>query len=133
MADGLNDTELNKILAAFFRTAGYVAYSGPAVRAIQLHTANPGPNGTTAVTNAGRRIAISAMSVPSAGITSNLALMKFVACTVTATITFATIWDSLTVGAGTFIDSCPMTGAMLSGQDFDINIGDFVYSGPLAS
>lgn len=117
----------NAILAAMFRTAGFAAYSGPAGGYyIMLHTAEPGPNGTTAPANSSRRVAIGAMSVPSAGATHNNADITFAAVTATQTYTHYSAWDAST--AGNFMFDGTLTGTGTIGQDFVIAATDLVAS-----
>lgn len=124
---GYKVSEANLILAAQFRTAGYAAYQGPSGGYfIQLHTAEPGPNGTTAVANSGRRVALGAMAVPSAGQTSNLADITFAAVTSTQPYTHYSAWDASGAGAGNFKFDGPLTGTGTVGQDFVIAAGDLV-------
>lgn len=107
--------------------------AGMAAKAIQLHTADPGAAGTTAVANAGRRQSIT-WAASSGGIkaNSNTVLFANVAGPGTQDYTHWTLWDSLTVGAGNCWGSGPVVANPIpQGNDFTLDPGDIKLTTPV--
>lgn len=124
MAEGLKPSVANAILTALFHGT---AYQGPANLYVQLHTSDPGANGTTGVANAGRRVALGTMTV-SAGAGTNNADIVFTAVASTQTYAAVSLWDSVTVGGGNYILTGGIVGQATAGNDFTISAGQLSIS-----
>jgi hypothetical protein len=90
---------------AFLNVYRNTAASAVATPFVQLHTADPGAAGTTAVANASTRNAI-AWGTPSAGSMALSTLPDFTG-TASETITHVSLWTAST--AGTFLQSFTLT------------------------
>jgi hypothetical protein len=125
MATGLSVTNANAFLDWLFN--GTAMPTAPAGTWIQLHTADPGAAGTTAVAgNATRKDLRAAMAAAaSGGITNDVAVTWTTGEVDTAED--YTHWSAWTASsAGTFLWSGTMTAnAVLVGDQFTIPIGDF--------
>ncbi len=129
MALGLSSATATSILNAI---GNATAYSVANVY-IQLHTADPGAAGTTAVAGNATRKQVS-FGTASAGAMSNDANIDWTAGEVDANedYTHVTLWDAST--AGNFIASGTMTAnAVVIGNTFRIPTGDLDLTFPIAS
>jgi hypothetical protein len=101
---GLSDYAENKLLD---HVLGTTTYTKPAAVYIQLHTADPGEAGTTAVFADNRRV-VAAFAAASGGSASGSGSPVALWSSVTAagTITHISIWDASTAG------NCLWTGAL---------------------
>lgn len=118
MATSYSAYTANKWLDALFNAT---AFSVTTVY-IQLHTADPGAAGTTAVATNSTRKTVSMAAPASAAITSDAAI-TWTAVSTTETYTHFTLWDAST--AGNFLGSGTVTGgAVTSGTDFTLNSTD---------
>jgi hypothetical protein len=121
MAVGLASGEAAKILDALGNASNYTA---PTAFWIQLHTADPGAAGTTAVAgNATRKQA--SFGAASGGAIANDAALTWTTGEVDTAEDY-THWSAWTAStAGTFLASGTMTAnAVLVGDTFTINTGD---------
>jgi hypothetical protein len=122
---GLSATNANAFLNWLFN--GTAMPTAPAALYIQLHTADPGAAGTTAVAgNATRKDLRAALATASGGaITSDVALTWTAGEVDTSEdYTHWSAWDDPT--AGTFQASGTVTSnAVVSGNEFSIPVGDF--------
>lgn len=120
----------NKILNAICRNT---SFSITAVY-MQLHTANPGAAGTTAIaTNTTRVAATSAFgTAASAGLITTTTDLLWTAVPATEKYLFASLWDAST--AGDFLGSGSITGgAATSGNNWTLTAGNVSISLPVAS
>jgi hypothetical protein len=123
MAVGPTNFYANSLLNALLRAT---SFTGPAQLWLQLHTASPGAAGTTAVTNAGRRIAVD-FNAAAGGIAVNTADVSFLNVANGFTATFYSLWTAS--AGGTFVGSGVMiAGPVSTGQDFTIPAGQLVAS-----
>ena len=124
MAVGLAAAVANDLLEYIFNASPTT--TAPTNLYIQLHTADPGAAGTTAVAgNATRKDLTSAMGTASGGAISNNAASTWTTGEVDTSedYTHISFWDSLTTG--TFWGSGLMTAnAVTVGDEFTIPIGD---------
>jgi hypothetical protein len=121
MAVGLASGEAAKILDALGNASNYTA---PTAFWIQLHTADPGAAGTTAIAgNATRKQA--SFGAASGGAIANDAALTWTTGEVDTAEDY-THWSAWTASsAGTFLASGTMTAnAVLVGDTFTINTGD---------
>ena len=121
MAVGMSVTEANKILEALGNATNWTA---PTAWWIQLHTADPGAAGTTAIAgNATRKQA--SFGTAANGLISNDAAITWTAGEVDTAEDY-THWSAWTLSAaGAFIQSGLMTAnAVLVGDQFTIPVGD---------
>lgn len=89
---------------------------------LQLHTADPGAAGTTAVATETTRKQIT-LSAAVAGVTANTAALTWTGIAGSQTPTHFTLWSAST--AGTFRYSGTITSAAyVAGNTFEIPIGD---------
>ena len=121
MATGLSTTEANSLLDVIDDTSFYV----------QLHTADPGVAGTTAVaTNATRKLV--SFAAASEGSKSNSVEVLWTAVPATETYTHCTAWSASS--AGTFRASGAVSsGAVTAGDDARFAVGALVLSFTVAS
>jgi hypothetical protein len=121
---GFSDTQENSLLDRIYRNQ---AYTAPTVWWVQLHTADPGESGTTAVASETTRKSATwnAASSQQVTLTSTLAWTSVAA---TETYTHVTVWDAST--AGNFVAAAAITGgAVTAGQSFDLTSLSFSWSG----
>lgn len=104
MTAGLGSARANSILNVLRNTA----YSAVATPFVELHTADPGVAGVTAVAGSSTRKAIT-WNAASGGSMTLLSLAAFTGTT-TETITHVAIFDAVT--AGNFIESWPLTASV---------------------
>jgi hypothetical protein len=98
-----------------FRGGGSgVTFTAPATLFVQLHTADPGASGTTAVANASTRNALTLAAASSGAIA--LGTLSAFTGTATETITHISVWSASS--AGTFYWSAALTASKA------INSGD---------
>jgi hypothetical protein len=121
MAVGLASGEAAKILDALGNATNYTA---PTAFWIQLHTAEPGAAGTTAIAGNATRKQVS-FGAASGGTISNDTAITWTTGEVDTSEDY-THWSAHTASsAGTFICSGTMTAnAVTSGDEFTIPIGD---------
>lgn len=121
MAVGMSSGEANKILEALGNATNYTA---PTAWWIQLHTADPGAAGTTAVAGNATRKQVS-FGTAASGVISNDTAISWTTGEVDTAEDY-THWSAWTAStAGTFIQSGLMTAnAVLVGDQFQIPIGD---------
>lgn len=124
MATGLSATVSNDFLEWIFNASAVA--SAPAVPWIQLHTADPGSAGTTAVAgNATRKDLSAAMGTAASGAITNTAAITWTTGEVDTSedYTHWSLWDAST--AGNFLMSGTVTAnAVTVGDEFTIPIGD---------
>lgn len=124
MALGLSATVSNDLLEWLFNASAMA--TAPSVPWIQLHTADPGAAGTTAVAgNATRKDLSAAMGTAASGAITNTAAITWTTGEVDTSedYTHWSIFDAST--AGNFLLSGTMTAnAVTSGDEFTIPIGD---------
>lgn len=102
MTVGIASAQATDVLNLYRNTAGTAR-----TPFVQLHTADPGVAGTTAVANSSTRNAIT-WNAPSGGSMTLLALSNFTG-TATETITHVSLWTAST--AGTFLQSFALTAS----------------------
>lgn len=118
MATGMSTATCDSILDAIFNATSYSV----ATPYIQLHTADPGASGTTAVATETTRKLVS-MGAASGGAISNDAAITWTGVTGTEDYTHWTLWTASS--AGTFIGSGTVTAnAVTAGDTFTIPTGD---------
>lgn len=118
MATGMSTATCNSILDAIGNATAYSI----ATPYIQLHTADPGASGTTAVATETTRKLVS-FGAASGGAISNDAAITWTAVAGSEDFTHWTLWTAST--AGTFIGSGTVTAnAVTAGDTFTIPIGD---------
>lgn len=124
MATGFNSALANDILDALCKNAALSTIPCAAFY-IQLHTADPGAAGNTAIAGNATRKAVTFGDVAASGAISNTAEVAWSAGEVDTGEDY-THWSAWTdVAAGTFIMSGTMTAnAVLVGDEFKIPIGD---------
>jgi hypothetical protein len=121
MAEGLSTTTVSGLLNALRSTGA--AYGPPAGNYIQLHTANPGAAGTTAISVGSTTRLAATLNASSGG--SALALSSSVGPWTnggtTETITDISVWTASS--AGTFLWSVALTVSQpwISGNSFTLN------------
>lgn len=124
MALGLSATVSNDFLEWLFNASAMA--TAPAVPWIQLHTADPGAAGTTAVAgNATRKDLSAAMGTAASGAITNTAAITWTTGEVDTSedYTHWSLWDAST--AGNFLLSGLMTAnAVTVADEFTIPIGD---------
>lgn len=124
MAVGLSATIANDFLEWIFNASATSA--APTNIWIQLHTADPGAAGTSAVAgNATRKDLTAAMGTASGGAITNTAAITWTTGEVDTSedYTHWSLWDAST--SGTFLCSGTMTAnAVTVGDEFTIPIGD---------
>lgn len=120
MATGLASGIANSILDALCRS---VAWSDPAAFCVQLHTADPGSAGTTAVATETTRKAAT-FSAASAGAITTSADLTWTNVAGTETYTHVSFWSA--TSAGTFLGSKALTASksVTAGDTFTIATGD---------
>lgn len=124
MAVGLSATIANDFLEWLFNASATA--TAPANIWIQLHTADPGAAGTTAVAgNATRKDLTAAMGTAASGAITNTSAVTWTSGEVDTSedYTHWSLWDAST--AGTFLCSGTMTAnAVTVGDEFTIPVGD---------
>jgi len=130
MAVGLASAQAAAILDAIGNAANYTA---PTAFWIQLHTADPGAAGTTALAGNATRKQVS-FGAASGGAISNDAAVTWTSGEVDTAEDY-THWSAWTAStAGTFICSGTMTAnAVLVGDQFTVPIGDLDLSFTVAA
>lgn len=120
MAVGLASGIANAILDALCRS---VAWSEPAAFWVQLHTADPGSAGTTAVATETDRIQAT-FSAASGGAITNSAELLWESVAGTETISHVSFWSAS--AAGTFLgsDALNASKSVDAGDDFRIAAGE---------
>lgn len=121
MALGLAAATANALLDALFNQANYTA---PTAIWIQLHTADPGAAGTTAVaTNNTRKDVTAVFSAAAAGAVTSDTAVTWTNVPASEDYTHWSLWSAST--AGTFYLSGTMTAnAVTTGDDFTLAAGD---------
>lgn len=130
MAVGLSVATANAFLDALGNGVNYTA--DPAIW-VQLHTADPGAAGTTAIAGNATRKLVS-FGAPAGGVMSNDTAITWTTGEVDTAedYTHLTLWSL--AAAGTFRGSGLMTAnAVLIGDEFVIPIGDLDLSFPVAA
>lgn len=120
MATGIAAGVANAILDALCRS---VAWSQPAAFYVQLHTADPGAAGTTAVATENTRVAAT-FSAAAGGAITNSADIDWTAVAATETYSHVSFWSA--AAAGTFLGSDALAApkAVDAGDDFTIAAGE---------
>jgi Tfp pilus assembly protein FimT len=103
MTRGLAASAANSILNVYRNTA----YAAVATPFIQLHTADPGAAGTTAVSGGSNVRNAIVWSASSGGSMALSTLSAWTNGGVSETVTDTSIWTASTVG--TFLQSCPLS------------------------
>lgn len=113
--------ERNKMLDAW---AGRGAYSANTAVYVQLHTADPGGSGTTAIATNSTRKAVTFGTAATAGAISNTADIAWSSVPATETYTHISLWTASS--GGTFIgsDDLNTSASVSAGATFGIQIGD---------
>ena len=127
MAVGMSTATANSVLDAICNAT---AYSLTNVY-VQLHTADPGAAGTTAVATETLRKVVSFGSAASGAIANDVAV-SWTSITGSQDATHFTLWDAVT--AGNFVGSGTITAnAYTAGDTYTIPIGDLDLSLAVAS
>lgn len=133
MAVGLSATVANDFLEWIFNASA--TSTAPTEVWIQLHTADPGAAGTTAVAgNATRKDLTAAMGTAASGAITNTSAVTWTTGEVDTSedYTHWSLWTASTVG--TFLCSGTMTAnAVTTGDEFTIPVGDLDASFAVAS
>jgi hypothetical protein len=121
MAVGLASATAASLLNALFNQTNYTA---PTALFIQLHTADPGASGTTAVaTETDRQDITAAFSAASGGTVTNDVAITWTAVAGSEDYTHYSVWSAST--NGTFYWSGVITAnAVTAGDTFTIPVGD---------
>lgn len=130
MAVGLAAATANSLLDAL---ANQTNYTAPTALWVQLHTADPGAAGTTAVaTETDRQEATSIFAAASGGAVDSNAALTWTAVAGSEDYTHYSVWTAST--AGTFLWSGTITAnAVTAGDTFTIPSGSFDLSISTAS
>lgn len=129
MAAGASVTLVNAFLAAVLNGTAFTNYG---TTYVQLHTATPGPAGTTAIAGETLRVASGTFTAPSGGSSTNNAAITWTSVTTAETYSFVSIWSAL--ASGTFLASGTITAnAVGIGDTFTIPISDITVSMAVAS
>ena len=127
MATGMSTATINSLLNAIFNNTSYAITTAY----IQLHTADPGASGTTAVATETTRKAVSCSVAASGAITSD-ADIEWTSISGSEDATHFSLWDAST--SGNFIGSGTITAnAYTAGDTYTIPAGDFDISLTAAS
>lgn len=129
MALGLAPGIANSILDALCRN---VAWTQPAAFWIQLHTADPGSAGTTAVATETTR-KNPTMSAASGGAITNSSSVSWASYPAAETVSHVSYWDASS--AGTFLGSSVLTNSRSPaiGDTLTLNVGDLDLTLPVAA
>jgi hypothetical protein len=120
MALGMTAAEANGFLDAHL---GGSSFAGNANVWVQLHTADPGAAGTTAVATENTRQEAT-FAAASGGSKSTSADLEWLDVAATETYSHYSLWTAST--AGTFLGSGTITGgAVTAGNNFSVPTGDF--------
>ena len=130
MATGLAPATANSLLDALVNAANYTA---PTAVWLQLHTADPGAAGTTAVaTNTTRKDITVAFSAAAAGAVTNDVAVTWTSVPASEDYTHCTAWSASS--AGTFYWSSAITAnAVTTGDTFTLAVGDIDLSFTVAA
>jgi hypothetical protein len=120
MAIGIKDTSANSMITAYCKGT---SYGGNAAFWVQLHTADPGSAGTTAVANGGTRQQ-AAFGTASGGSISTNADLVWTSVSGAETYSHVSFWTAST--AGTFLgsDDLAATKTVAIGDTFTIASGN---------
>jgi hypothetical protein len=121
MAVGLAAAIAQAMLNALCRN---VPWTQPAAFYIQLHTADPGAAGTTAVFGDNRRVAATFSAAAADGTITTSADVNWVSMTAAGTVTHVSFWSASS--AGTFLgsDDLATSRTLAIGDNFTILAGD---------
>lgn len=103
---------------------------------VQLHTADPGPAGTTSVANNAQRHTATFGSSTAAGAATTTGAVTWASVSATETYSYVSFWDSSTAGAGVFLasDNLEVARGVTAGDTFTIATGDIdITLGPIAA
>lgn len=103
----------------------------PATLYVQLHTGNPGTNGTANTATETDRIAIGSWSAASGGAKASTALAEILNAAATETVTHVTYWSAGIGGTCWFIDDLAADVPVELGDTVQIDIGDAVITVPV--
>jgi hypothetical protein len=120
MAVGLASGIANSILDALCRS---VTWSEPAAFYVQLHTADPGSAGTTAVAGETDRQAVT-FSAASGGAITNSADIEWLSVSTSETYSHISFWSASTSGTFLGSDALASSKAVTAGDNFTIAAGD---------
>lgn len=127
MATGLSTYAANKLFDAIGNNTSFAVTTAY----IQLHTADPGGSGTTAVATENTRKSVS-FGAASSGAISNDAAIEWTSVAGTEDFTHFTLWDASS--AGNFLFSGTITAnAVTAGDTFTIPVGDLDLTATVAS
>lgn len=117
MASGIAQSILNALCRN-------IAWSQPAAFYVQLHTADPGAAGTTAVFGDNRRMAATFSAAGADGTITNSADVNWTNLTAAGTISHVSFWSASS--AGTFLgsDGLETSRTVAIGDNFTILAGD---------
>lgn len=116
----------NELLDHLFTNIGGGAYTAPAAVYLQLHTGDPGEDGTANVATETTRAAIGNMSAASGGSSDNDAAVTISAVSTTEDITHVSLWDASTAGNCLLVGPLAATVNLTAGDDFQIAASDLV-------
>lgn len=106
----------------------------PATLYAQLHTGDPGTNGTSNVATENTRASFTrtAASAGPAGFVScsNDTVVEWLNAAADETVTHLTVWTASSGGVCVFVDNCP-DAVIASGETIQIQIGDLVMRFPV--
>lgn len=130
MATGLAPATANALLDALVNQTNYTA---PTAVWIQLHTADPGAAGTTAVAgNTTRKDVTAVFSAAASGAVTSDTAVTWTSVSTTEDYTHVTAWSASS--AGTFYWSGTITAnAVTAGDTFTLPIGDIDLSFTVAA
>lgn len=111
----------NKLLDHAVGTASFTA---PSTVYVQLHTGDPGEDGTANVAGETTRRPTGAFSAAAAGTTDNDAAITWTAVSTTETYTHISMWDASSAGNCLFVGALTSSVAVIALDNFQINAGD---------
>lgn len=120
MAVGLASGIANSILNALCRNT---AWTQPAAFYVQLHTADPGSAGTTAVAGNTTRQAATFSAAASGAITTSAAL-TWTSVSTTETYSHVSFWSASSLGTFLGSDALAASKSVTAGDTFTIAAGD---------
>lgn len=121
MATGWAEGVINAVLDAICRSVQLTDYAGFYV---QLHTADPGAAGTTAVFTGYGRVAATFGTAADNGAISNSAAVTFSNSSAAGTVTHVSCWDAASSGTFLCSDQLANSRVIAIADNFEIPIGD---------
>lgn len=123
-----------------FGTPGADAFLGgtalPSTLYLQMHTGDPGTNGTSNVATETDRITLNSWTTPAAGDTGYRSietdtLAELLNTAATENITYVTLWSASSGGTCWFVINLEATVALTAGQNVDVDAGAAVIQVPI--